>query len=113
MNGSDDGASIRAIDTWQDSINGFQVRQYSSQYSTASTFTTTFSDNPPSPVLHDVEYCWINGNVQVFVDGVQSFTTPNAGLPRPDSLWFGNSATAGPQWNDFTLHYVHVRRVTP
>jgi hypothetical protein len=60
--------------------------------------------------VHDMEYCWVNGNVELWKDGARIFGPSAQPVQRPDSIWFGNSVTAGGgPWNAVTLYRVLVR----
>jgi hypothetical protein len=101
------GSWSDVADAWQDG-GGYRVQVRAADN---ATVTTAYSQNPAQQTVHDVEYCWLGGSTEVYVDGVQVLSAPrNANIPRPHALWFGNpSATSGTTWNPFTLYYVEVR----
>ncbi len=94
-------------DAWQDS-GGYRVE---GRVADVGTVTSAYSVPSPTAVPHDVEYCWLAGATEVWVDGqLQLQATRNANVPRPTALWFGNpGATGSGPWQPFTLYYVEVR----
>jgi hypothetical protein len=104
---ADGAASFSDVaDAWQDgSSYRVQVRN------DAKTVTNAYAVSSPAPIQHDVEYCWLAGTTEVWVDGVRQMqTTRNTNVPRPAALWFGNPvATYSAAWQPFTLNYVEVR----
>ncbi len=109
-NSADDDYALRSADAWQDDINGFTVRVRTD----ANTYASVYTQAASSTATHDIEYCWIGSNIEVWVDGTRQLQAPNAGLTRPTSLWFGNPVVANPApWSSFTLNHVYVRSVSP
>lgn len=105
LNGNDGGVPI-ALKSWQDS-GGFYVDANTaagSQHIGAGQGTTR----------HDMAYCWVNGNVEVWKDGQIILNQSAQPAQRPDSIWFGNPAVAGGgPWNPVTLDRVWVRGDQP
>ncbi|HST29155.1 MAG TPA: hypothetical protein VLK26_12420 [Rudaea sp.] len=100
LNGNNGGNGI--AHSWQDSA-GFHL------------FVSTGSGNSTigggqGTIVHDIEYCWVNGNVELWKDGARIFGPAAQPAQRPDSIWFGNPivAVAGP-WNNVTIYRVQVR----
>ncbi len=109
-NSASDDYGLRSADAWQDNNIGFSVRVRTDSNTYTSGYTQAASDS----ATHDIEYCWIGSNIEVWVDGTRQLQAPNAGLTRPTSMWFGNPAVANPgSWSDFTLNHVYVRSVNP
>jgi hypothetical protein len=111
-NNATDNYALRSADAWQDTQNGFTVRVRTN----ASTYNSVVTTSAQQNVAHDIEYCWIGSNIEVWVDGVRKLVAPNAGLTRPTTLWFGNPVNAssgGTAWSSFKFDHVYVRSVTP
>jgi hypothetical protein len=105
-NGSAHGTTV--VDGWEDDANGYRVEMLTS----ASNQIYVYQQLSPQIMQHDVEYCWLSANTEVWVDGVNVNTQMRgADVPRPNSLWFGNSVNIGSNamWTPFTLYYVEVR----
>jgi hypothetical protein len=104
-----DGASTwsNVADAWQDGTN---YRVEVSNDATSGVMHA-YSQQPPVQMQHDVEYCWLAGTTEVWVDGVRQMQAArNANVPRPVALWFGNpGGNSSGQWQPFTLNYVEVR----
>lgn len=111
-NNANEDSALRSAHAWADTVGGYGVvaRTDANAYG-----TVTMVDNPPQYLAHEVEYCWVGGQEEVWVDGTRRLRHSNAGLARPTSLWFGNPANAGGNgaWSGFTLDHVYVRRVNP
>jgi hypothetical protein len=111
-NGSGDESGIlRLAEVWQDS-SGYVVKARGN----STDYQTLLTEYPATLGVHDVEYCWLQDSIEVWVDGVRHYQAArDSGLPRPTSLWFGNPVDTGAagSWNDFTLNYVHVRSLSP
>lgn len=94
--------------------------QYPSGYvadariSAGDTGPAAFISNPPALVRREVEYCWLAGRNELWVDGVR-IENPlrEATLPRPDALWFGNfdRGLLPAEHPDFRLDLVEVRQL--
>jgi hypothetical protein len=99
--------SVGAFASCQDALVGFNV-----QASTSSTQTVLAHTMPAGSLLvHEIEYCWLESRVEVWVDGVRRFDAArDPSLPAPDSLWFGNYARGGVDtpWSNFSLDVVEV-----
>lgn len=102
LNGNPADPSLVALQSWQDS-GAFRVSaNTSSGVQTIGTGQGT--------TLHDMEYCWVNGNVELWKDGTRIFGPAAQPAQRPDSLWFGNPfAPGGGPWNPLTIYRVLVR----
>jgi hypothetical protein len=64
-------------------------------------------------VTHDIEYCWLDESVELWVDGVRIMQQPrSAEVPRPDTIWFGNHGHGGAVspsgWNAFEAYRIRV-----
>lgn len=64
-------------------------------------------------VTHDIEYCWLEDTVELWVDGervMQQARGPD--VPRPDTIWFGNHGHGGAVppsgWNAFEAYRIRV-----
>ena len=102
LNGNPADPSLVALQSWQDS-GGFNISANTGigvQQIAGNQGTTR----------HDMEYCWINGNVELWKDGTRIFGPAAQPGNRPDSLWLGNSvAPGGGPWNPVMLYRVLVR----
>ena len=106
VNGSNDGSSVRQASVWQDN-SGFDVRARD------GNGVQTVQHRPPGHLaVHDIEYCWLEDRVEVWVDGEQLWQAPNTGVTRPNALWAGNSVTtdSATTWSNFDLFSVRVRK---
>jgi hypothetical protein len=102
LNGNPADPSLVALQSWQDS-GGFNISA-----STGSGVQQIAGNQ--GTTRHDMEYCWINGNVELWKDGTRIFGPAAQPANRPDSLWLGNSvAPGGGPWNPVTLYRVLVR----
>ena len=106
LNGND-GASVPvAMSSWQDQ-GGFYVTADTAagvQHIGAGQGTTR----------HDMAYCWVDGNVEIWKDGAIILSQSAQPAQRPDSLWFGNPLVAGGgPWNPVTVERVWVRGNQP
>jgi hypothetical protein len=104
LNGNDGTAnpSTVAARAWQDS-SGFYI------YTNTGSGIQQVSGNQGTTV-HDMEYCWVNGKVEIWKDGQQILSPAAQPAQRPDSLWLGNSLVAGGgPWNAVTLYRIVVR----
>lgn len=104
LNGNDGNAdpSLVALRSWQDT-GGFYI------YANTSSGIQRIAGNQGTSV-HDIEYCWVNGNVELWKDGQQVLSPTAQPAQRPDSLWLGNSIVAGGgPWNAVTIYHVLVR----
>lgn len=104
-----DTSTTAVARAWQDA-GDYRVEVQNS----ASTQTIAYSVLNPTPVRHDIEYCWLSDIAditEVYVDGtLQLRQARDPSVPRPTTLWFGNpSNAADPSWQPFTLYYVDVR----
>jgi hypothetical protein len=64
-----------------------------------------------SLLRHEVEYCWLETRIEVWVDGVRRLDVArDASFAVPDSLWFGNYARGAldSPWSNFSLDFVEV-----
>lgn len=106
LNGDDAPATDSAMRAWQDQGGFFgRVRTASGADQSVGLGNGT--------TLHDLEYCWIGNNVELWQDGTLKFqATRDASAPRPDALWFGNPVdnVGNLSWNNFTLYRVQVRK---
>ena len=71
-----------------------------------------FTSNPPQLVRREVEYCWLEGRNELWVDGVlRAAVNRDVALLRPDALWFGNpeASSGSGEHADFRLDLVEVR----
>lgn len=108
-NGGSDNLSLHVADAWQSDRLDVRAR------TNASTFNSVYIAFTPPNTTHDVEYCWLGGSIEIWVDGARVMRAPSAGITRPDSLWFGNPAVAAPgfDWPSFVLQHVYVRALFP
>ena len=106
----------RAAWAWQDA-GGFRAFARA----TAGADPTPAFQEPAGSAIHDVEYCWLAGSVELWVDGTRVLQQSRAAdVPHPDSLWFGNNVSTGDPggiWNpikpvDVGLEYVWGKRET-
>lgn len=106
LNGSAPAASIFHAAAGQDPAAGYRVTDVIPGAGAA------FASNPPQLVRREVEYCWLEGRNELWVDGVlRAAVNRDAALLRPDALWFGNpepGAGSG-EHADFRLDLVEVR----
>jgi CSLREA domain-containing protein len=71
-----------------------------------------FISNPPALVRREVEFCWLQGRDELWVDGVRvENPVRDPTLARPDALWFGNfdRGVLPGEHPDFRLDLVEVR----
>jgi hypothetical protein len=109
LNGDDANLSTAAMREWQDVTSGFSVNVRTDP----ATFPNGFGGMGTN--LHDLQYCWVGGTVELWADGSRVFQSARAaGVPHPDTLWMGNPTVAisGP-WNDVTLYRIQVRTPAP
>lgn len=92
--------------------------QYPSGYvadariSTSDAGPAAFLSNPPALLRREVEYCWLDGRNELWVDGVRvENPLRDPTLLRPDALWFGNfdRGVLPGEHPDFRLDLVEVR----
>jgi hypothetical protein len=105
---SPNGTSGTSIaDAWQDGTN-YRVEV---SIDATAAITPAYAVTSPAPIQHDVEYCWLDNSIEVWVDGQMKFQAArNVNVVRPAALWFGNpGATFTGPWQPFTLNYVEVR----
>lgn len=106
---SGDNADI-AMRVWQDA-GGFR----------AIVRDGADADPPPAfqepagadSVTHDIEYCWLDDTVELWVDGVRVMQAARGPeVPRPDTIWFGNHGLGGALppsgWNAFETYRIRV-----
>lgn len=108
VNGQGDGTSLRLLENWQhnSASPGYRIRAWTPN-------PITVVEAPAGQhAFQDIEYCWLSDRIEVWVNGERRLHVPNVGIPRPDSLWTGNSATAGTlsAWSEFDLYSVRVRK---
>jgi hypothetical protein len=104
LNGNDGNAdpSSVALRSWQDA-GGFHV------YANTSGGVQTIGGGQGT-TMHDMEYCWVNGNVEVWKDGQKILSQTAQPAQRPDSIWLGNPVVTGSaQWNPVNVYRVLVR----
>jgi FG-GAP-like repeat/FG-GAP repeat len=111
-NGPNDSNAPRRADVWQDTANGYQLRLRTTD---AGAYAAVSTEKPPQLGAHDVEYCWLPASIEYWIDGVRVLQQArDSSLSRPDALWFGNPVvTSAGAWNNFTLHSLHVRSISP
>src|SRR5690606_17469255 len=84
-------------DAWQDG-SSFRVQVRTD----AATVQNAYVDAAPTPVPHEVEYCWLPGTVEVYVDGTLAMRQArDASVARPTTLWFGNPIDSVGDWQGF------------
>ncbi|MFO0043247.1 MAG: Calx-beta domain-containing protein [Pseudomonadota bacterium] len=92
--------------------------QYPSGYIADARISATdagpaaFISNPPALVRREVEFCWLQGRDELWVDGVRvENPVRDPILARPDALWFGNfdRGVLPGEHPDFRLDLVEVR----
>lgn len=64
-------------------------------------------------VTHDIEYCWLDDGVELWVDGLRVMQAARGPeVPRPDTIWFGNHGHGGALppggWNAFKTYRIRV-----
>jgi hypothetical protein len=102
LNGNAADPALVALQSWQDS-GGYSIS------ANTSSGVKQIPGNQGT-TLHDMEYCWVNGNVELWKDGQQILSPAAQPSQRPDSLWFGNPiAPGGGPWNAVTIYRVLVR----
>lgn len=101
--GPGDSFSGNLLRVWQDNDGYFaHVRDASGTMQTVNLGDGT--------TRHSLEYCWVGGKVELWLDGMSVYGPVDQPAARPDSLWFGNPQTLGDgPWNDETLYRVLVR----
>lgn len=111
--GDADNLQPRAAWVWQDSSQGFHAK-VKTDYNTPNP-AAAFQESAGTSSVHDIEYCWLDSTVELWVDGARVFNQArNANVPRPDSLWIGNHTGIGSSdWNDVEVFRVHVRKPNP
>lgn len=106
LNGGAPAASVFHAAAGQDPAAGYRVTDVIPGAGAA------FTSNPPQLERREVEYCWLEGRNELWVDGVlRAAVNRGATLLRPDALWFGNpepGAGSG-EHADFRLDLVEVR----
>lgn len=110
-NGSADDLAARAAWAWQDSGQGFHIKaRGDGNVNPPAVYAEASSADA---VTHDVEYCWLDSTIEVWVDGVRTTQLARTSdVPRPDSLWFGNHTNGGgaaTNWNWLKMYSVYVR----
>jgi CSLREA domain-containing protein len=106
LNGSAAAGSVFHAAAGQDAVAGYRVTDVIPGAGAA------FTSNPPQLVRREVEYCWLEGRNELWVDGVlRAAVSRDAALLRPDALWFGNPepGTGSGEHADFRLDLVEVR----
>lgn len=104
-NGS--GTWTSAADAWQD-FSGYRVRALVH----SDTNVDAYTDKAPESAQHDVEYCWLQNSVEIYVDGVLRLQqSRDASVQRPRTLWFGSPDASPGEWQSFTLYSVEVRAI--
>lgn len=100
--------SGNVLRSWQDN-NGFIVVANTSTGN--QTITQQNNINLMGTILHVMQYCWVNGEVELWKDGQILLSQTAQPAQRPDSIWFGNSvvASGGGPWNAVTIYRVLVR----
>ncbi len=92
--------------------------QYPSGYvadariSTSDAGPAAFISNPPALLRREIEFCWLDGRNELWVDGVRvENPLRDPTLLRPDALWFGNfdRGVLPGEHPDFRLDLVEVR----
>lgn len=106
LNGNDGSTVPTALRAWQDS-NGYYIST-----NTAGGMQQIGGGNGTD--LHDMAYCWVNGQVELWKDGQIILSQHAQPGDRPDSIWFGNPLLAGGgPWNPVSLQRVWVRGNQP
>ena len=106
LNGNGPGSVPTAMRSWQDQ-NGFYI-----YIDTASGVQQVAAGQGTS--RHDMAYCWVDGNVELWKDGQLLRSQVAQPAQRPDSLWFGNPVVAGGgPWNALSVSRVWVRGDQP
>lgn len=107
-NAGAEAPGTRAAWAWQDAGS---YRAFAR--ATAGADPTPAFQEPAGSAIHDVEYCWLAGSVELWVDGSRVLQQSRAAdVQRPDSLWFGNNVSTGDPggiWNPMRLYRLHVR----
>jgi hypothetical protein len=106
LNGDDAGSVPMALQSWQDQ-GGYYV-----QVNTAAGVVQVGAG--AGTQRHDMSYCWIDGNVELWRDGQILLSQTAQPADRPDSLWIGNPIVAGSgPWNPLSLFRIWVRGDEP
>ncbi|MGB0133368.1 hypothetical protein [Dokdonella sp.] len=106
LNGNDAGSVPTAMRSWQDS-SGYYIY-------TGTTAGTQQVAAGQGATRHDIAYCWVNGNVELWKDGQILMSQTAQPAQRPDSLWIGNPVVAGSgPWNPVSVRRVWVRGDQP
>lgn len=99
--------SSGAFSACQDNVEGYNV--YASASST--NVVVAYSEPDDSLARHEIEYCWLQDRVEVWVDGIRRLDAArDVSVQRPDSLWVGNYARGAldAPWSNFRLDFVEV-----
>lgn len=106
LNGDDGNSVNTALSSWQDQ-GGFFV-------------TVNTASGPQSigagqgTMRHDMAYCWVNGQVELWKDGHLLLSQTAQPAQRPDSIWIGNPIVAGGgPWNPVSIQRIWVRADEP
>lgn len=105
--GDSGNADVGAFSACQDNALGFNVAVALS----ASQMAIAHSVPEIELDAVDLEYCWLEDRVELWVDGTRAFeAVRHPALIRPDSLWFGNPARAAvpAAWSNFALDHMRV-----
>ncbi|TAH41449.1 MAG: hypothetical protein EYC71_12045 [Gammaproteobacteria bacterium] len=106
LNGNDASTVPTMVRAWQDQ-GGYYI-----YVATAGGTQQVAGGNGTD--LHDMTYCWVDGNVELWKDGQIILAQTAQPAQRPDSIWLGNPALAGAgTWNPVTLQRIWVRGDTP
>jgi CSLREA domain-containing protein len=104
LNGGAPTGSIFHAAAGQDPADGYRVTDVIPGAGAA------FTSNPPQLLRREVEYCWLEGRNELWVDGVlRAAVNRDETLLRPDALWFGNPEPGAGEHADFRLDLVEVR----
>lgn len=108
VDGQGYNAASLVAQSWQDNAGAYRV---DASVDSTTPLVQAYSE-PAGTALHDVEYCWLQNSIELWVDGALKYQhARNANVARPAYLWFGNPAVTGGGfgWNNFELHRVQVR----
>jgi hypothetical protein len=106
LNGDPDGSVPTALRSWQDQ-GGYFIN-----VATSGVIHQIGGSNGTD--LHDMAYCWVDGNVELWKDGQIIMAQTAQPAERPDSIWLGNPVLAGGgPWNPVRLERIWVRGDQP
>jgi hypothetical protein len=88
---------------WQGSSLGYVLFDHSG--------ITRYYTQAPHLSYHDIEFRWLDGTDEYYVDGqLVNTVTRDSNVPRPVDLWFGNPVIPpdSTPWTSFKIDYIEV-----